>query len=118
MIDSPFVSNDPFTSGFSAHPICRLDPDDWFAWPGSVKAIKAKQLCLQCPFMAPCRDYALTEGIPEGIFGGLDKQDREAVWFARGGKPSGFIDAIDAAVGPMLQARRDFEACNEWSETA
>jgi hypothetical protein len=68
--------------------------------------------------MRECRSMALTEGIPEGIWGGLDREDREVIW--AGDRPSGFMDAIDAAVGPLMQARRDFESFDdiEWSETA
>lgn len=73
-------------------------------------------MCMTCPLMLECRRMALVEGIPEGIFGGLDRDDRELIW-AKTGKPSGFMDAIDAAIGPLLQARRDFEH-DEWSETA
>jgi hypothetical protein len=68
--------------------------------------------------MMQCRSVALTEGIPEGIWGGLDREDREVIW--AGSRPSGFMDAIDAAVGPLMQARRDFESFDdtEWSESA
>lgn len=95
------------------------NPDDWFAWPGSARAKRAQQLCAVCPVRQECRDVAISQGIPEGIWGGLDSQDRERIWLKAGGKPTKFMDDIDAAIGPLLQARRDFEHCdNEWSETA
>lgn len=52
---------------------------------------------------------ALNEGIPYGIFGGLDEVDRDEIWRNRGGTPTNFMDAIDAAMSPLLQARRDHD---------
>lgn len=86
-----------------------VDPDDWFAWPGSLRANRAKALCLECPLYWECQEYALTEGIPEGIWGGMDGRERERIWKRRGGKPTGFLEGIDEAVRPLLQARRDAE---------
>jgi hypothetical protein len=65
--------------------------------------------CTECPLMLQCQDVALEAGIPEGIFGGLDVQDRKVIWHRRGGRPTHFDQAIDAAVRPLLQARRDSE---------
>lgn len=106
---------------------CSTNPDDWFAWPGSKRANRAKQACSTCPIQKKCAEDALAEGIPEGIFGGLDREDRERIW--AGNRPTGFMDAIDAAMGPLLQERRDFESfdpdlsefdleLDEWSESA
>lgn len=105
------------------------NPDDWFAWPGSARAKRAKLFCAACPVQQDCREIALSEGIPEGVWGGLDREDRERIWTTTGGKPTGFMDAIDAAIGPLLQARRDFEnfdpdvtefdkELDDWSESA
>ena len=80
---------------------CRAEganPDDWFAWPGSDTANAAKALCMHCPIYHQCAEYALTVGIPEGIFGGLDERERGRIWKRRGGKPSQFQDDLDAAL--------------------
>lgn len=96
------------------------DPDWWFAYAARDnarhhvsrnRALKAKSLCLDCPLYWQCQEYALNEGVPEGIWGGLDGRDRDRIWAGRsGGRPTAFHDAIDAAVRPLLQARRDEES--------
>lgn len=64
---------------------------------------------MQCPLFFECREYALAEGIPYGVWGGADERERERIWKRTGGKPTAFLEAIDAALEPMLQARRDYE---------
>jgi hypothetical protein len=64
---------------------------------------------MTCPLYWECAEYALAEGIPDGIWGGLDERERGRIWKKRGGKPTKFLDDIDAAIGPLLQYRRDFE---------
>lgn len=87
-------------------------PDDWFAHPGSRRALTAKTACLQdCPLYFACADYALDQGIPHGVWGGLDGKDRKAVWAGRrGGRPAHFDQAIDDALRPLFDARKQLEA--------
>ena len=80
--------------------------DDWFAPPGTPQHNQAKATCLDCPLYWSCQEYALREGIPYGIWGGLDERGRERVWRKRGGRPDGFLRSMDAQVGPLLRARR------------
>lgn len=37
---------------------------------------QAKTICRRCPVADACLNFALTEGIPSGIFGGLTEQER------------------------------------------
>lgn len=86
------------------------DTDAWFAQPGSSRAQWAKAQCrLGCPLIDKCGLYAIENGIPFGIWGGIDEFQREHLWKKRGGKPTAFLDEMDAAIGPALQERRDFE---------
>ena len=83
------------------------EPDDWFAGRGTAAYQRAVDGCTVCPLMLQCQELALVTGIPEGIFGGLDRQDRKVLWRRNGGRPTHFDQAIDDQLRPMLQARRD-----------
>lgn len=85
------------------------DPEDWFAFAGTDEATAAKAACMLCPIYHQCAEYALSAGIPYGIWGGMDERERERAWKRNGGKPSSFIDDIDRAlVGTSFyQARSD-----------
>lgn len=95
----------PFTSDPPTRPLCApssdsgLNPDLWFSANGSDESRLAKQTCMSCPFYFPCAEYALDEGVPFGIFGGMDERERRVAWKKRGGKPSKFNDDLDAALG-------------------
>lgn len=83
--------------------------DDWFAQPNSVKEVKARKLCMDCPIYWECQGYAIESGIPNGTWGGVDERTRERIWKGMGGKPNHFNEEMDAATLPLLQGRRDFE---------
>ncbi len=91
---------------------CRAgNADDWFAQPGSVRSEGAKALCASCPLLDECQEYAIENGIPSGIWGGVDETQREQLWRSwPTGKPSHFVDEMDAALGPLFRERRDFES--------
>lgn len=36
----------------------------------------AKQICATCPVLRECRDYALTNNEPHGVWGGLSLMER------------------------------------------
>jgi hypothetical protein len=87
-----------------------VNPDDWFTEPNSPREVSARLRCQDCPIFHECRDYALQAGIPSGTWGGLDEKSRAGIWRRTpGGKPQHFNDEMDAMMGPLLQARRDFE---------
>ncbi len=39
----------------------------------------ARQVCAACPVRQPCLDYAITNRIADGIWGGLTERDRRAL---------------------------------------
>ena len=54
---------------------CTLaDADALFA-PGR-KQQWAKRICAACPVMTECREWALTEQIPWGMWGGMTERER------------------------------------------
>lgn len=92
-------------------PLCQSgDPEDWFAQPGSVASNRAKSVCMDCPLYWGCQAYALEQGIPYGVWGGLDERQRARAWHRAGDKPTAFTDSIDAVIGPLLNARGAREA--------
>ena len=63
---------------------CRGMDGEWFFPPDREQAkarrsriSKAKAVCAHCPALIPCRDFALDNGEPFGVWGGLSEDDRE-----------------------------------------
>jgi WhiB family redox-sensing transcriptional regulator len=63
---------------------CQDNPDYWddelpgMDWTTRQAQIKgAKELCLECPVMMLCAEYAVTANEPTGVWGGLSTNDRE-----------------------------------------
>lgn len=56
------------------------DPDLFFPisaiGPGRAQTEQAKQVCHTCPVRNPCRDWAMSQAIPYGVWGGLSEHDR------------------------------------------
>ena len=92
----------------TAEPLCGSDssPDDWFANPGTPQARRAQAICLACPLYWRCQEYAITEGIPYGIFGGMTDRQRRRIWHRQGGRPTNFDKAIHDNFTPLLIQRR------------
>ncbi len=57
---------------------CRTQESQlWFPERGE-SAEPARRICLTCPVMAECRDYALTSSMPLlGVWGGMSERERE-----------------------------------------
>ncbi|MGH3189654.1 MAG: WhiB family transcriptional regulator [Streptosporangiaceae bacterium] len=45
----------------------------------------ARRICAECPVRQPCLDYALSNGIVHGIWGGLTERDRRSLRSLRAG---------------------------------
>ena len=52
--------------------------DEWFPDKGGSNR-QAKAICEGCPLRQECLDFALTEGLDHGIFGGLSVKERRAL---------------------------------------
>jgi len=63
---------------------CRDQPAELFFGPDHEEGRRerldrerrAKALCLDCPALIPCREYALQQLEPYGVWGGLGEQER------------------------------------------
>ncbi len=44
-----------------------------------LRTAAAKALCGSCPVLGPCRDFAVSNGIPFGVFGGMTEKERRAI---------------------------------------
>ncbi len=40
---------------------------------------RAKEICWNCPALGPCREYALANAEPYGVWGGLGETERRAM---------------------------------------
>ncbi|BDM69458.1 hypothetical protein HEK616_29450 [Streptomyces nigrescens] len=58
------------------------DPELFFpvgsTGPSLLQIQEAKAVCRQCPVMDECREWALASGQDNGIWGGLDEEERRA----------------------------------------
>lgn len=67
-----------------ARAACRdSDPELFFpisdAGPALDQTARARTICARCPIQSACLEWALTEGIAFGIYGGLDEHERAAL---------------------------------------
>jgi WhiB family transcriptional regulator, redox-sensing transcriptional regulator len=66
----------PALAGWRYRAACRgTDLNVFFPGRGE-SAEPARQICAGCPVWQPCLDYALSQGITHGIWGGLTERDR------------------------------------------
>ena len=64
--------------------MCQQTDPDLFTPGKGEPAEPAKRLCRQCAFIEPCLEYALTNDVGAGIYGGTTNSERRAM---RKGKP-------------------------------
>ena len=69
----------PASGGWQYRAACRgADLEVFFPGRGE-SADPARQICALCPVRQPCLDYAISNGIVYGIWGGLAERDRRAL---------------------------------------
>lgn len=92
---------------------CRdMDSDTFF--PGHddrldsihIQVLDAKQICLGCPVLDACRDYALGAEEPHGIWGGMTAQERAALRGRRWVPTEDLLPADGAPMPPATGALR------------
>lgn len=64
-----------FRPAWMERAVCFGHEDAFFPGVGD-RAVAAKALCATCPVQQTCLDYALTNGIGHGVWGGLNETDR------------------------------------------
>ncbi|WP_204358651.1 WhiB family transcriptional regulator [Streptosporangium sp. 'caverna'] len=76
--------------GWATRGACReSDPELFFPLtPSDEHETRAKAVCEGCPVLKECRAYAIREGEPEGIWGGLTVKERRSLRFPSGWRQS------------------------------
>lgn len=67
---------------FADHPdraCAGQDTDLWFPEHGGTGAVRAINICRECPLVARCADWALQQPHLRGVWGGLTETDRRRV---------------------------------------
>lgn len=68
------------TDWMEAARCAQSDPELWFPGTGDyIASQRARAICFTCPVKTECREYALAEEIPFGIWGGLTADQRGAM---------------------------------------
>ena len=61
---------------FDGSEVCsQVDPEIWFPTANSQTGAVAKKLCLTCPWLWECRDYAVAVDVV-GIWGATNEKER------------------------------------------
>lgn len=83
--DEAIVITDTDTTWMAAASCAGAGPDLFFPEKdaaGSVYSL-AKQVCVTCPVRERCLEYAITNMIVDGLWGGMSPRDRRKVRRAR-----------------------------------
>lgn len=68
--------------------VCRqVDPELWFPEKGGDGGVAAKRTCGVCPVRDECLDWAVTNWIHYGIWGGVSPETLQEIRKRRGMKP-------------------------------
>lgn len=60
------------------------DPELWTPYVNhEIEALKAKEICYQCPVVRSCAKWALDHHETHGVWGALSEGDRLAIWTGR-----------------------------------
>jgi WhiB family transcriptional regulator, redox-sensing transcriptional regulator len=63
--------------------LCNDRPPSLFFPSDGVGVEIAKKVCGECPVKDPCREYALTNRIDHGVWGGTSERERRRILRAR-----------------------------------
>lgn len=58
---------------------CRDIPPSTFFPNDGVGVDVARRICAECPVQRPCLEYALTERIDHGVWGGTSERERRRI---------------------------------------
>lgn len=91
-----------------ADAVCRRDEAGLFFAPSKeptaarlAREEAAKRLCARCPVMVECREHALLQPEPYGVWGGLTAAERRVVLVRRSRRETELRSAVP---DPMAQA--------------
>lgn len=64
---------------FDGSEVCsQVDPEIWFPTARSQTGVTAKKLCLTCPWLEKCREYAVAVDVV-GIWGATNEKERSRI---------------------------------------
>jgi WhiB family redox-sensing transcriptional regulator len=66
-----------------ARGLCSTQPPDTFFPSDGVGVEVAKRICVTCPVVDPCLEYALANRIDHGVWGGCSERQRRRIIKAR-----------------------------------
>jgi WhiB family redox-sensing transcriptional regulator len=78
-IPSPRPSDDESVTAWMAMGNCRNYPPTVFFPSDGVGVDRARKICADCPVSATCLEYALTERIEHGVWGGCSERERRRI---------------------------------------
>ncbi|WP_374120697.1 WhiB family transcriptional regulator [Streptomyces sp. AN091965] len=91
--------------------VCRRDEAGLFFAPSKEPTAArlsreeaAKRVCARCPVMVECREHALLQPEPYGVWGGLTAAERRVVLARRRRRDLELKKAARAATGPVAAA--------------
>jgi hypothetical protein len=88
---------------FDGSQICaQTEPDLWFPTADRQTGRLAKTLCLTCPWLKPCLDYALKNDVV-GIWGGKTERERSHIRKKLKIKPEPLY--LDTLFAPSLRGK-------------
>lgn len=85
-LDAPWLSWEPPPVFPGA--LCTVEcvgDDVWFPQTGNAVANGKQErlavsICQECPYQVRCADYAVSNHIEFGVWGGLTEADRQTIW--------------------------------------
>jgi WhiB family redox-sensing transcriptional regulator len=83
-------------TGWMANGSCSTEPPSTFFPSDGVGVIVAQQICDGCPVKARCLEYALSNRIEHGVWGGASERQRRRILRARSVAVA--VEPTDAAV--------------------
>lgn len=104
MSATPVLTIEEFIAPWRDFAACQgADWDTFF--PGRGDSVeRAKSICATCPVIEPCREYAITNVIREGVFGGMSERERRRERHQRVRERCGLPRLPDRIVDPIAIA--------------
>jgi len=79
----------------------QTDPDLFFPSTERQSGADARKICDNCPVRSECLEFALVNGIEEGIWGGLNRDERRALLRSGRTEPVRWVGVDRAEVGRL-----------------
>ncbi|MFM1752210.1 MAG: hypothetical protein RL119_1172 [Actinomycetota bacterium] len=70
---------DDTTATWMGNGACRAFPPNTFFPSDGVGVDKARKICATCPVTSECLEYALTNHIDHGVWGGCSERERRRI---------------------------------------